>query len=46
VRRWKNNRAENSHLPFRRPERAMNQFRRAPVSMPLAWSQVTARLDP
>jgi putative transposase len=28
VRRWKNNRAENSHLPFRRRERAMNRFRR------------------
>jgi putative transposase len=28
VRRWKNNRAENSHLPFRRRERAMIRFRR------------------
>ena len=26
--RWRNNRAENSHLPFRRRERAMNRFRR------------------
>jgi len=26
--RWKNNRAENSHLPFRRRERAMARFRR------------------
>ena len=26
--RWLNNRAENSHLPFRRRERAMSQFRR------------------
>ena len=26
--RWKNNRAENSHLPFRRRERAMHRFRR------------------
>jgi len=26
--RWKNNRVENSHLPFRRRERAMNRFRR------------------
>lgn len=26
--RWTNNRAENSHLPFRRRERAMPQFRR------------------
>ena len=25
--RWKNNRAENSHLPFRRRERAMLRFR-------------------
>ena len=26
--RWLNNRAENSHLPFRRRERAMLKFRR------------------
>ena len=26
VGRWKNNRAENSHLPFRRRERAMLRF--------------------
>ncbi|MCE5972394.1 IS6 family transposase [Sinirhodobacter sp. WL0062] len=26
--RWLNNRAENSHLPFRRRERAMHRFRR------------------
>ena len=26
--RWKNNRVENSHLPFRRRERAMRRFRR------------------
>ena len=26
--RWKNNRVENSHLPFRRRERAMHRFRR------------------
>lgn len=26
--RWKKNRAENSHLPFRRRERAMQRFRR------------------
>ena len=26
--RWLNNRAENSHLPFRRQERAMQRFRR------------------
>lgn len=25
--RWLNNRAENSHLPFRRRERAMQRFR-------------------
>ena len=25
--RWKNNRAENSHLPFRRKERVMQRFR-------------------
>jgi putative transposase len=28
TRRWLNNRAENSHQPFRRPERAMLRFRR------------------
>ena len=28
VGRWKNNRCENSHLPFRRRERAMLKFRR------------------
>jgi len=28
VGRWNNNRAENSHLPFRRRERAMTRFRR------------------
>jgi putative transposase len=28
VGRWQNNRAENSHLPFRRRERAMARFRR------------------
>lgn len=27
VGRWKNNRAENSHLPFRRRDRAMSKFR-------------------
>ncbi|WP_373084015.1 DDE-type integrase/transposase/recombinase, partial [Sneathiella sp.] len=27
VGRWKNNRCENSHLPFRRREQAMLQFR-------------------
>nr|WP_245417852.1 transposase [Cohaesibacter celericrescens] len=26
--RWRNNRAENSHLPFRRRERSINRFRR------------------
>ena len=28
VGRWLNNRAENSHLPLRRRERAMQRFRR------------------
>jgi putative transposase len=28
VGRWANNRVENSHLPFRRRERAMERFRR------------------
>jgi putative transposase len=30
VGRWANNRVENSHLPFRRRERAMLRFRRLP----------------
>jgi putative transposase len=30
VGRWANNRVENSHLPFRRRERAMLRFRRTP----------------
>ena len=30
VGRWKNNRCENSHLPFRRREYAMLKFRRMP----------------
>ena len=28
TKRWSNNRAENSHLPFRRGEKAMLRFRR------------------
>ncbi len=28
VGRWANNRVENSHLPFRRRERALQRFRR------------------
>ena len=28
MRRWKNNRVENSHLPLRRRERVMQRFRR------------------
>ena len=35
--RWKNNRAENSHLPFRRRERAMNRFRRTKTLQEFAW---------
>ena len=31
VGRWKNNRCENSHLPFRRREYAMLKFRRMPI---------------
>ena len=34
--RWVNNRAENSHLPFRRRERAMLRFRRTRTSQKLA----------
>jgi putative transposase len=32
IERWLNNRAENSHLPFRRRERAMLRFRRTATS--------------
>ena len=31
VGRWANNRVENSHLPFRRRERAMLRFRRMKI---------------
>jgi putative transposase len=34
--RWMNNRAENSHLPFRRCERAMLRFRRMRTSQKFA----------
>ena len=45
--RWLNNRAENSHLPFRRRERAMLRFRRmrtlenSPQSMPRSTTSST-----
>ena len=35
--RWANNRAENSHLPFRRRERAMLRFRRMHSRQKFAW---------
>ena len=35
--RWLNNRAENSHLPFRRRERAMLRFRRMHCLQKFAW---------
>ncbi len=45
--RWKNNRAENSHLPFRRRERAMQRFRRIRCLQKFAaalaeWRQIGA----
>jgi putative transposase len=40
VGRWLNNRAENSHLPFRRRERAMARFRR--MKTPQKFSSVHA----
>ena len=39
VGRWANNRVENSHLPFRRRERAMLRFRRYCQSKCTAFSQ-------
>ena len=45
--RWLNNRAENSHLPFRRRERAMLRFWRIPTLQKFAsvhaWSITTFR---
>ena len=35
--RWVNNRAENSHLPFRRRERAMLKFRLGPTLQKFAY---------
>jgi len=43
VGRWKNNRAENSHLPFRRRERAMARFRRMKTLQ--KFSSVHASVD-
>ena len=37
VGRWANNRAENSHQPFRRRERAMLRFRRMKTLQTFAW---------
>ena len=40
--RWLNNKVENSHLPFRRRERAMNWFRR--MKTPQKFSSVHAQV--
>ena len=40
--RWKNNRAEHSHLPFQRRERAMEPFRRMKTLQKLAAVHGTA----
>lgn len=42
VGRWANNRAENSHLPFRRRERAMQRFRK--MKTPQKFSSVHAQV--
>lgn len=42
--RWANNRAENSHLPFRRRERAMLRFRRMRTLQKFASVQLQATL--
>ena len=39
--RWVNNRAENSHLPFRRRERAMLKFRRGPTLKRFVYVQAS-----
>ena len=39
--RWVNNRAENSHLPFRRRERAMLKFRLGPTLQKFAYVQAS-----
>ena len=39
VGRWANNRVENSHLPFRRRERAMLRFRRCCQSNWVGWAE-------
>lgn len=41
VGRWLNNRAENSHLPFRRRERAMQRFRRMKTLQRFAATHVS-----
>ena len=41
--RWENNRAENSHQPFRRRERAMQRFRRRRSQQTFAAVHSTAR---
>jgi len=41
--RWLNNRVENSHLPFRRRERAMSRFRR--MTMLQKFSSVHASIN-
>ena len=41
VGRWKNNRAESSHLPFRRRERAMSRFRLERSLQPLILPPAT-----
>ena len=42
VGRWANNRAENSHLPFRRRERAMLRFRQMKSLQRLCQTNVAA----
>ena len=39
--RWVNNTAENSHLPFRRRERAMLKFRLGPTLQKFAYVQAS-----
>jgi putative transposase len=40
--RWPNNRVENSHLSFRRRERAMLRFRRMKTLQKFAWVNANA----
>jgi len=45
IARWANNRVENSHLPFRRRERAMLRFVRKEADILVATTIIESGLD-